>query len=173
MYNITIALDPFSILLVLTNIIPTPTFLLRIPSPGIAYAYVNSWNSVYSNQWCNYVSAQVHEIGHNIGLAHSNEGSTTYADQSGMMGYSYGNESAPKMCFNAAKNNQLGWYADKTTIVTPSSATGKSVSKMDLNKMDLLMNMHTIYLLLLLSSSSSSLLWFFFSFVIFFHLSLA
>jgi hypothetical protein len=91
---------------------------------GIAYAYVNSWNSVYSNQWCNYVSAQVHEIGHNIGLAHSNEGSTTYADQSGMMGYSYGNESAPKMCFNAAKNNQLGWYADKTTIVTPSSATG-------------------------------------------------
>ena len=124
LYNITIALDPFSILLVLTNIIPTPTFLLRIPSPGIAYAYVNSWNSVYSNQWCNYVSAQVHEIGHNIGLAHSNEGSTTYADQSGMMGYSYGNESAPKMCFNAAKNNQLGWYADKTTIVTPSSATG-------------------------------------------------
>jgi hypothetical protein len=27
---------------------------------GIAYAYINSWNSVYSNQWCTYVSAQMH-----------------------------------------------------------------------------------------------------------------
>ena len=26
----------------------------------IAYAYVNSWLSVYSNQWCNYVSGQMH-----------------------------------------------------------------------------------------------------------------
>jgi hypothetical protein len=29
---------------------------------GIAYAYINSWNSVYSNEWCNYVSAQMHEV---------------------------------------------------------------------------------------------------------------
>jgi hypothetical protein len=29
---------------------------------GIAYAYINSWNSVYSNDWCNYVSAQMHEV---------------------------------------------------------------------------------------------------------------
>lgn len=29
---------------------------------GIAYAYINSWMSVYSNQWCNYVSAQMHEV---------------------------------------------------------------------------------------------------------------
>ena len=27
---------------------------------GIAYAYINSWNSVYSNQWCTYLSAQMH-----------------------------------------------------------------------------------------------------------------
>jgi hypothetical protein len=26
----------------------------------IAYAYVNSWLSVYNNQWCNYVSGQMH-----------------------------------------------------------------------------------------------------------------
>jgi hypothetical protein len=26
----------------------------------IAYAYVNSWLSVYNNEWCNYVSAQMH-----------------------------------------------------------------------------------------------------------------
>ena len=29
---------------------------------GIAYAYINSWNSVYSNEWCNFVSAQMHEV---------------------------------------------------------------------------------------------------------------
>ena len=29
---------------------------------GIAYAYVGSWNSVYSNEWCNYLSAQMHEV---------------------------------------------------------------------------------------------------------------
>ncbi|KAL7490720.1 hypothetical protein ACHAWT_000256 [Skeletonema menzelii] len=90
---------------------------------GIAYAYINSWNSVYSNNWCNNVSAQLHEIGHNLNLAHSNERSTTYADQSGMMGYSYNNESTPRMCFNAAKNYQLGWYSDKMKVITPGAAT--------------------------------------------------
>jgi hypothetical protein len=28
----------------------------------IAYAYINSWLSVYNDNWCNYVSAQVHEV---------------------------------------------------------------------------------------------------------------
>jgi hypothetical protein len=32
----------------------------------IAYAYINSWNSYYNNNWCQYVSAQLHEVGHNI-----------------------------------------------------------------------------------------------------------
>lgn len=35
---------------------------------GIGYAYINSWNSVYSNEWCTYVSIQLHEIGHNLAL---------------------------------------------------------------------------------------------------------
>jgi hypothetical protein len=29
---------------------------------GFAYAYINSWNSVYSNEWCNFLSAQMHEV---------------------------------------------------------------------------------------------------------------
>jgi len=29
----------------------------------IAYAYINSYISVYNNQWCNYPSGQMHEIG--------------------------------------------------------------------------------------------------------------
>lgn len=36
------------------------------------------------------------------------------------MGYSYGNDDAPKMCFNAAKSWQLGWYADKARTIMPS-----------------------------------------------------
>lgn len=86
---------------------------------GIAYAYINSWNSVYSNQWCNYVSGQMHEIGHNLGFAHSSE-LGTYKDQSGMMGYSYSSDDGPVMCFNSAKSFQSGWYATKT--ITPASA---------------------------------------------------
>ncbi len=35
---------------------------------GIAYAYLNHWLSVYNDDWCNYPSAQLHEIGHNIDL---------------------------------------------------------------------------------------------------------
>jgi len=76
----------------------------------IAYAYINSYISVYNNNWCNYPSGQIHELGHNLGFAHSGEGDAQYADQSGMMGYSYSNDEGPVMCFNAAKSWQTGWY---------------------------------------------------------------
>ena len=29
---------------------------------GIAYAYLNSWNSVYKNEWCNHLSGLMHEV---------------------------------------------------------------------------------------------------------------
>jgi hypothetical protein len=51
---------------------------------GIAYAYINHWLSVYSDRWCNYPSTQMHEIGHNLGLAHANENGF-YKDQTGMV----------------------------------------------------------------------------------------
>lgn len=89
----------------------------------IAYAYVNSWLSVYNNNWCGYVSAQMHEVGHNLNFGHSGENSS-YDDQTGVMGYSYGSDDGPRMCFNAAKNAQLGWYDDKTETVTGTGWTG-------------------------------------------------
>lgn len=84
----------------------------------IAYAYINSWLSVYNNDWASYVSAQMHELGHNLGLSHSGAGTNQYADQSGMMGFSYSQDDGPIMCFNAPKSNFLGWYDDKKSSVT-------------------------------------------------------
>lgn len=45
-----------------------------------AYAYVNSWNQVYQGRYYGYAAVQIHEYGHNLGLAHSGEGSATYTD---------------------------------------------------------------------------------------------
>ncbi|OEU10182.1 hypothetical protein FRACYDRAFT_247795 [Fragilariopsis cylindrus CCMP1102] len=85
----------------------------------LAYAYVNRLDSYYNDNWCSSISTQVHEVGHNLGLAHSGEGFITYGDQSGMMGYSYDVDDAPKMCFNAAKSYELGWYTKQSKSVDP------------------------------------------------------
>lgn len=99
---------------------------------GIAYAYINSWNSVYSNQWCNYPSGQMHELGHNFGYAHANEGGT-YKDQTGMMGYSYSSDEGPVMCFNGAKSWQTGWYTDKSIVINPTATDGSECYEGDLH----------------------------------------
>jgi len=80
----------------------------------IAYAYENNPISVYNGPWCQYVSSQMHEIGHNLNLGHSGYGNE-YGDTSGMMGTSTAENNYPAKCFNAPKNWQLGWYADRTT----------------------------------------------------------
>lgn len=84
---------------------------------GIAYAYINSWGQVYSNEWCTYVSLQMHEMGHSLNFGHSNENGTMYEDETGAMGYSYNSNDAPKTCFNGAKSWQSGWYADKSKTI--------------------------------------------------------
>jgi len=53
---------------------------------------------------------------------HSNE-LGPYADQTGMMGYSYASDDYPRMCFNAAKSWQSTWYTSKSIVVDPSSST--------------------------------------------------
>mmetsp|Transcript_12511 Transcript_12511/g.25504 ORF Transcript_12511/g.25504 Transcript_12511/m.25504 type:complete len:841 (+) Transcript_12511:202-2724(+) len=84
---------------------------------GIAYAYMNSWLSVYSDRWCTYLSIQMHEFGHSLNFGHSNEEGISYQDESGYMGFSYPNDDVPLMCYNAAKSWQTGWYDDKSIVV--------------------------------------------------------
>jgi len=92
---------------------------------GIAFAWINSWASVYANEWCHQYSAvQMHEVGHNLGLGHSGEGDISvgtneYADQSGNMGFSYA-EDDTYMCFNSAKSWQLGWYSTSAITIDAS-----------------------------------------------------
>ncbi len=52
---------------------------------SIAYAYVNSWLSVYKDEWCGYPSAQLHEIGHNLNLGHSGDNGREYDDRTGLV----------------------------------------------------------------------------------------
>jgi len=93
----------------------------------IAYAYINHYLSVYNNEWCGYVSGLMHEVGHNVGLAHSGENGGEYSDGSGAMGYS-SRKDDQKMCFNAAKAYQLGWFEDKTTEIDPLALPGGEVT---------------------------------------------
>jgi len=90
----------------------------------IGYAYLNHYLSVYNDKWCNYVSLQMHEIGHNMNLKHSGQDDDEYGDETGAMGYSSAYDDGPLMCFNAPKNWQLGWYSDAQEIVTVDGWSG-------------------------------------------------
>ena len=83
----------------------------------LAYSFLNYHISVYNDEWCSYVSATVHEVGHNIGLTHSNENGALYGDQTGYMGFSYPAVGEPAMCFNGHKHWQLGWYQQHSATV--------------------------------------------------------
>ncbi|CAJ1954133.1 unnamed protein product [Cylindrotheca closterium] len=88
---------------------------------GVGFAIMNGGLSVFNDKLCTSVSTQMHEIGHNLNLGHSGIGTEKYGDQSCMMGYSYRSSEAPKMCFNAAKSFQLGWYDDKSKSMIPGT----------------------------------------------------
>ena len=86
----------------------------------LAYAFLNRWDSYYNDGWCQKLSTQLHEVGHNLGLEHSgDESNIEYGDETGMMGYSYFEDDTPEMCFNPAKNWQLQWYPDKQLELNP------------------------------------------------------
>lgn len=94
-----------------------------------AYAYINSWNSVYQGNYYYMTGVQVHELGHNFNLAHSGGlDGQTYTDHTGMMGNPLYSDDVGKMCFNAAKNWQIGWYNDRRLLINPISEPTKTVT---------------------------------------------
>lgn len=154
----------------------------------LAYAYLNYYLSVYNDNWCTFVSAQMHEvrlilleflvlnisqykptsnpnmyypivllcltfqIGHNLGLVHSGKEGNEYKDESGMMGFSFGEDDTPEMCFNAVKNWELGWYADRHVEVgAPFSWSGNLYGFVDYGSTSSADNM----IVRLISSSST------------------
>ncbi|KAL7485157.1 hypothetical protein ACHAW6_010765 [Cyclotella cf. meneghiniana] len=83
-----------------------------------AYAFVNSWLSVYKGNNYKYPAVQLHEIGHNLNMAHSGGvDGKIYTDHTCVMGNPLFSDSLGKMCYNAAKNYQFAsagaWYNDK------------------------------------------------------------
>jgi len=92
----------------------------------LAFAYPNAKYSFYNDEWCNRVSTQMHEVGHNIGLAHSGEpGEGEYGDATGYMGGGSSTNENLQQCFNPQKNFQLGWYEDQVFSINPLDAQSR------------------------------------------------
>lgn len=89
----------------------------------VAWSFVDSKFSFYNDNWAGRVSAQMHEIGHNLGLSHSGHLGDEYGDQTGFMGYAVGKDDE-SMCYNQQNNYQLGWYQDKTETINPVDGSG-------------------------------------------------
>ena len=91
--------------------------------------------TVYNDEACLKPSLQMHEIGHNLDIAHAGnkeEDGNRYSDTSGVMGSSYGSFGGPIMCFHGAANYQLGWFQKQTVSLDNSlKLQGKLVGLVD------------------------------------------
>lgn len=57
----------------------------RGKSSWLAYASRPGWRSVYNSEWCDRLTALMHECGHNLGLRHSGDLDWDYGDATGMV----------------------------------------------------------------------------------------
>ena len=69
----------------------------------------------------------MHELGHQIGLLHSNKNFVKYADRTGYMARGYRNSDWPLRCFNGQNNDHLGWYDSRKTSFDPLTSGPKVV----------------------------------------------
>jgi hypothetical protein len=87
-----------------------------------ASAGMNHWRAQFNDPFCTSLSATMHELGHTIGLPHTNEGSDKYGDSTGYMAASYRNTNWPSRCYNGVNSNSLGWYDSKTLRLSGSES---------------------------------------------------
>lgn len=95
-----------------------------------AYGYVNHWVLVtLGHNWA-YPAVIMHELGHNLNLAHSGglDGGS-YTDHTCLMGNPLFSDDVGRMCFNPVKNFQIamgsgGWYDDEHIQSWNSGTTG-------------------------------------------------
>jgi len=91
----------------------------------LASAPVYGVQSMYNDRWGGRVSTVIHEIGHNLGMDHANQGGEEYRDSTGYMGRSLAQENYPARCFNAYHHWFLGWHRAHSTAVNPITEAGK------------------------------------------------
>jgi hypothetical protein len=92
-----------------------------------ASAGVGHWRAQFNNDWCTSLTGTVHELGHTLGLVHSNADGVEYADRTGFMGSGYTRSDGPLKCFNGYNANYFGWFKDKTLSWDPLKQGNKLV----------------------------------------------
>jgi len=108
--------------------IPPGTIRMDGAQEWLSFALTNNKITYYNDQngWCRSNSIKMHEVGHNMNLGHSGE-AFTVDDLTGMMGLSYREFDREggfqRMCYNAVKNYQVGWYANQQMDFNPLTAT--------------------------------------------------
>ena len=84
-----------------------------------ASAGVNHWRAQMNSNWCSSLSGTMHEVGHTLGLLHSNSNGMAYNDRSGYMGGGYTASKWPQKCFNGYHSWRFGWYSDRHLTINP------------------------------------------------------